>query len=86
MADTLNSSSTLEEMKKILWAKVNELKEERERVWKEHKEFIEKYPPRFGCDEGSQDCYVIAKRIESIIEVGKLLGLVDENVDYRKYI
>ena len=73
-------------MAEKIWAKVHELQESRKKAFEAHKKFIQQHPPRFDCDRGCAEAAEIAGQIEQVIAVGKLLGLIDENVDYMDYI
>ena len=73
-------------MAEKIWAKVHELQEQRKKAFEAHERFIQQHPPRFDCDRGCSEAAGIADQIEQVIATGKLLGLIDEEVDYMDYI
>ena len=69
-----------------IWAKVHGLQEARKKAFEAHKKFIQLHPPRFDCDRGCAEAAGIADQIEQVIATGKLIGVIDEKIDYMDYI
>jgi hypothetical protein len=90
MSDITTSPSTavidVEEMKKRFWDHIEALRAERKKTWEAHKERIRKHKSRFGCDDGCADCAEIAGQIRELIKVGKLIGLVAEDINYLDFL
>ena len=79
------------EMAEKIWAKVRELQEARKKAFEEHKAYrVEMLPymTELGREtsKGCADAAKIAGQIEQIIAVGKMLGLIDKEVDYLDHI
>ncbi len=80
------AAKSVTEMKKLIWAKVESLREARRKAFVAHEKRIQAHPPRFDCDRGCAEAAEIAGQIEHLIEAGKMLGLIAKKVDYSDYL
>ena len=82
---------TLKKMQEILWGKIKELQIKRNEAFKKHAEWYERMAPKMTqlgreTNKGCADAAELASKIDSIIEVGQMLGLIGRNVkSYNHY-
>ena len=91
MAKKLEDEKSASEMKKIIWAKVHELQEARKRAFEAHKENRARMLPFMSeivreLSEGCAEAANIADQIKYLIETGKMLGLIQKELNYWDYL
>jgi len=60
---------------------IAELKTKRTQVAEEHEAYLKAHPPKGIGPHGSTEVYGLSQKILAVVEVGKKLGLVGEDVD-----